>query len=73
MLCSIEDNGVGRTRDRHNEAQAHHSLGLTVNQERIQRLNEVHGDRFSVTVVDLVDSNGQPTGTRVDVLISTKG
>lgn len=72
VICTIEDDGVGRK-----EAQAirnkreieHKSMGYKITGQRVQMLNTLYKDKFSIIYHDLVSSQGVPTGTRVEITI----
>jgi len=69
---TIEDNGIGRARARTHqlENRPHHkSIGLTITEDRIHIFSRQQGGEGSVTITDLVDAEGQPAGTKVEVLI----
>jgi tetratricopeptide (TPR) repeat protein len=77
ILCSVEDNGVGRKRARELQLENpnfkdHRSLGTKITNERLEILNRTSGNlkREVVKIIDLKDeSTGKPLGTRVEVLI----
>jgi ligand-binding sensor domain-containing protein len=70
---SITDDGIGRkiSAKIYEQSKPHRqSLGLTITADRIQIFNQknnAHGG--GVTITDLFDESGEPSGTRVDVLI----
>lgn len=71
LLCTIEDNGVGREKakelqqvDNNNKQK---SLGLSITEERLRLLAREGMDEL-IRVVDLKD-NGMATGTRVEICI----
>lgn len=73
MLCSIEDNGVGRAKAAEIKRQSGlntKSRGMMITKERLEILNKKTDEKFSVKVIDLKDANGNPAGTRVELLIS---
>ncbi len=68
LLCTIEDNGIGR------EAASglkhgidHKSIGMKVTEERLKIINKI--DDVSVNIIDLYDEQGTPIGTRNDIVI----
>ncbi|KAA9035519.1 hypothetical protein FW778_21415 [Ginsengibacter hankyongi] len=72
IIYKIEDNGVGRTAAADYEAKIkskHTSLGLQITSERINVFNEQHNAKSMLTVEDLYDLNGQPTGTCITVKV----
>ena len=73
MLCSIEDNGVGRTRAAEIKRQSGlntKSRGMMMTRERLVFLSKISNEKFSVKVIDLKDKYGGPAGTRVELLIT---
>jgi LytS/YehU family sensor histidine kinase len=68
LLCSIEDDGVGRKRAgelKSKSATKKKSLGMQITAHRLELLNQVQGKQTTVEIVDLVDPGGEPCGTRV--------
>jgi len=72
LLCSIEDNGVGRSKAAEIKRQSglnSKSRGMMITKERLEILSKKSDEKFSVKVIDLKDENGEPAGTRVELLI----
>jgi ligand-binding sensor domain-containing protein/putative methionine-R-sulfoxide reductase with GAF domain len=74
LLCTIEDNGVGRQKAaeikaRKMRAARHESKGVEIVQQRLELLNEKTGKPSKVEYEDLYDDNGGPAGTRVTLWI----
>jgi tetratricopeptide (TPR) repeat protein len=72
ILCTIEDNGIGRQRSREINLEKNHyhnSLGTTITESRLRLVNELYGSRMAVNFTDLADQAGEPSGTRVEVTI----
>lgn len=72
LICTIEDNGIGRVEAQKLKEQAeisHKSLGMTITKERIKLLNEQYNNGFSVNITDLKDQQNNPCGTRIEVVI----
>ncbi|MDP1802488.1 MAG: histidine kinase, partial [Bacteroidota bacterium] len=71
MLCVIEDNGIGRKRaqeiNRENNNEFHKSVGISLTQERLDVLNLQNNSKLTVTIIDLLDVEGNNTGTRVEL------
>ena len=66
LLCTIEDNGIGRKAAQQRQRnRSHQSIGTTVTQQRLELLNTIHDRKFRVTIVDLFDNSNLPKGTRV--------
>lgn len=72
LLCTIEDNGIGREQARKMQEstnKAHRSRGFQITQQRIDLLNSMYGQKFNIQIVDLYSNNGNPMGTRVTINI----
>jgi ligand-binding sensor domain-containing protein len=72
LCCSIEDDGVGRQQARilkSKSATRHKSMGMQITSDRMAILNQLSHTNASVEVVDLVNADGQPGGTKVVVRI----
>ncbi len=70
ILCTIEDNGIGRENSKQfqkNRVQ-HKSMGMSITQERLDILNAGFNSNISCEVIDLFDK-GEPAGTRVQLII----
>ena len=71
LLCTIEDNGVGRGRAMELKAVnpiEYQSRGMSLTAERIALLNEDKEKKIEVVIEDLKDENGKASGTRIQVL-----
>jgi tetratricopeptide (TPR) repeat protein len=66
LCCTIEDNGVGRRPKPDNVA--HTSMGIQITTDR---LNIWHDNTVAepIRFVDLKDSEGKPSGTKVEVIV----
>lgn len=77
IICSIEDNGVGRKKAGEMQRQNpnhkdHRSLGTKITNERLEILNQSAGNANQdvVKIIDLVEEGSEKAcGTRVEVLI----
>lgn len=72
ILCTIEDNGIGRDASREkNKAKEgnHNSLGTRITESRLDLVNELYGTSLCVEYTDLKNESGEPTGTRVEIHI----
>jgi len=72
LLCSIEDNGIGRAKAmqiKQKKISQHKSMGLSVTTDRLTILNQYKDREVVVDIEDLMDSNDQPSGTRVELII----
>lgn len=72
VLCSIEDDGVGRKeaqRIQEQTSKIHKSRGYQITQQRIELLNSMYKERFDIKIEDLFDDFNNPKGTRVNITI----
>ncbi|MBN2729255.1 MAG: histidine kinase [Bacteroidales bacterium] len=72
VLCIVEDNGIGRKRAMEIKEQGglgQKSQGVMITKERLEILNRRNKDKISVEIVDLYNSDGQASGTRVRLTI----
>ncbi len=70
LLVKITDDGVGRiksTPSQNNETNGHHSMGINITSQRIKILHSTDLLHNPVNIVDLVDANGLPAGTQVNI------
>lgn len=72
VLLSIEDNGVGREKAKSfgKKEEEHLSIATTITEERLKILNRKGQGKNTMTIEDLKDDSGQPSGTRVTFLFS---
>jgi tetratricopeptide (TPR) repeat protein len=72
ILCTIEDNGIGRdaARERNQKRETNHnSLGTQITKTRLDLVNELYGTSLKTIYTDLRNENGEPSGTRVEIHI----
>ncbi len=72
IYCTITDNGIGREKAGEIKRQSglkKKSRGMMITRERLEILNKNANEKFSVKVTDLKDDVGNPTGTRVELVI----
>ncbi len=72
IFCSIQDNGIGREKAREiRDASGlkKESRGMLITRERLEILNKQGRDKFAVKVIDLIEKDGTPAGTRVEINI----
>ncbi len=72
ILCTIEDNGIGReaSRERNLKKEGNHnSLGTRISKSRLDLVNELYGTSLQTVYSDLFDEEGRPAGTRVEIHI----
>ena len=73
LLCSIEDDGIGREKSRELKAASiipHKSQGMAITEERLHVFNKKKKNQ--IEIVDLYTQEGEPRGTRVLVRIPYK-
>ncbi|MBL7884059.1 MAG: histidine kinase [Bacteroidia bacterium] len=71
ILCSIEDNGIGREKSKEykkNRVQQHRSMGMSITQERLDILNSSLKSNLNAEIIDLYE-DGKPSGTKVRLII----
>ena len=74
ILCTIEDNGVGRTYARQmkaNQNNQHQSFSMAAIEERLQLYSEKMGARTSYQIIDLEEEKAA-TGTKVLLTLPIK-
>ena len=67
----VEDNGIGRVASKLNksaDALTRQSMGLSIVEERLAHMHYKNGFK-AFTIIDLYDSNHQPMGTRVEIVL----
>jgi ligand-binding sensor domain-containing protein/two-component sensor histidine kinase len=72
LICTIEDNGVGRkasTEINKNRVHLHQSFATTANQKRVELINKTRKNKTNVIIEDLYDSESNPSGTKVIISI----
>jgi ligand-binding sensor domain-containing protein len=71
ILCTIEDNGIGRERSmefKKNRVQQHKSMGMSITKERLDILNSSLNSNIYAEIIDLFE-NGKASGTKVRLII----
>lgn len=73
IICSITDNGIGREKAREmrqlSNRKDHKSLGMKITHDRLELINRLNGSQLSLTITDLYNEDGSPSGTKVDIFI----
>ncbi|MGD0342138.1 MAG: histidine kinase [Bacteroidales bacterium] len=71
LICTIEDNGIGREAAREKEKANgnHNSLGTRITNSRIDLVNSLYGTSLKTVYTDLKNENGEPVGTLVEIQI----
>jgi two-component sensor histidine kinase len=68
LLCTVEDNGIGRDRARDIYAigqPGHKSVGIELTKRRLELLHQEHKSNHLFEIQDIYSAEGQPGGTRV--------
>ncbi len=72
IVCTIRDDGVGRTEAQRIQEQTgkeYSSRGFQITKQRIELLNTLYGEKFSIKFIDLFDDMGNASGTLVSISI----
>ena len=72
LRVQITDDGVGRAKAaeyKSKSATKNKSLGMKLTADRIELINQLYQTQTHITITDLTNAAGQPTGTRVVVEI----
>ncbi|HXR79966.1 MAG TPA: histidine kinase, partial [Saprospiraceae bacterium] len=72
IQCIVEDNGIGRQKAKEMKISTgsdkkHTSKGIEVSLERLKTMKKNGGPPGSMHIHDLVDAQGNPTGTRIEI------
>ncbi|MCV6629535.1 MAG: tetratricopeptide repeat protein [Flavobacteriaceae bacterium] len=72
ILIAIEDNGIGRSKSKKQEAELPHkkqrSLGIYLTKKRLQQFSDSLKNHYDLKIIDL-RQNQKPLGTRVELLL----
>lgn len=66
ILCSIDDNGVGRAAAQSSRKQGHTSVATKLTQDRIGILKQQFGEKADLQIIDKFE-NGESAGTLVEI------
>lgn len=71
ILISVEDNGIGREKSMQSKNDIeHHSMGMELSKNRVDILKSLVSNlSVDILIQDLKDEQGNPSGTRVDIII----
>jgi len=72
LVCKITDDGIGRKKAaelKSKSASTHKSMGMRITGDRIAMLQQQKQNGTSISITDLVLSNGSPKGTEVVIKI----
>jgi putative methionine-R-sulfoxide reductase with GAF domain len=72
IQCIVEDNGIGRQKAKEMKISTgsdkkHTSKGIEVSMERLKTMKKNGGPPGTMYIHDLVDAQGNPTGTRIEI------
>ncbi len=67
LLCTVEDDGVGRFHKHASLRPGHSSMALTITKQRLQLIAGDHPSAYTLKTYDLVDDEGGAQGTKVVV------
>jgi len=72
IRCTIEDNGIGRSKSKEFDAESRkssHEKTMQIVQERISLLNKMNNNtsKYDYKVFDLFDESQKPIGTKVEI------
>jgi LytS/YehU family sensor histidine kinase len=74
LVCTIEDNGIGRERAQEIRAKrpsskGKKSMGMQITKDRIEMINKMYNSTTTVNIIDLKETSGEAAGTRVELTI----
>ena len=73
LLCVIRDNGIGRKKAAELKEQKQNtykrSMGMQITADRIEIINKLYNINTSVHIHDIENSEGEPKGTQVELII----
>ncbi len=72
LICSIDDNGVGRSKTVGSQYKVFTSRGTRLNEERIEAYNIIMDDNIQIQWTDKNSSEGEAIGTLVEIKIPIK-
>ena len=72
VIIEIMDNGIGREKANQlklKSAKKNKSMGMQITQDRMAMSNIVSNDHIEVEIIDLYGTDGQSTGTKVEIIL----
>lgn len=75
VVITIIDNGIGRTKAaelRNNKTLKRKSMGLIITKERLNNYYNLYQNKVSYKILDLMDNNKNPKGTKVILKLPLK-
>jgi ligand-binding sensor domain-containing protein len=69
IVCTVEDNGVGRDFQKTNTKKVdyHLSAGMEITKNRIEIINSLYKKNMQIEVIDIKDEKNNPAGTIVKI------
>tara|TARA_B100000809_G_scaffold266837_1_gene332053 strand:+ start:1908 stop:4166 length:2259 start_codon:yes stop_codon:yes gene_type:complete len=74
LLCSVEDNGIGRVQSQALKSKGlqHKSKALKLVQNHLNNINITHKIAITMNIIDLKNDEGIACGTRVEIVLPLK-
>ena len=75
LLCTIQDNGIGRKKAaelKSKSASYKKSMGMQITENRLKMLYSGHGNGPAMKIVDLENEDGEATGTKIILRLPVK-
>jgi len=72
LICTLEDNGIGRTASKgiqQKAGKAYRSRAMQITNERLHALRVIEGYDVNIEVTDLENQDGSAAGTRVRITV----
>jgi len=74
IIIEIEDNGIGRKqaeifKNKKSVILKKEGMGINITEERLKVFSERFKNKYKIHFLDLTDSEGNPTGTKVELII----
>jgi LytS/YehU family sensor histidine kinase len=72
LLCTIEDNGVGRNKKQKEEQitlTKNKSLAIAFINQRLELFSKIHATNYNLSILDIVNEQGNSLGTKVELYI----
>ena len=68
LLCTVDDNGVGRNKNKPN-TQKDKSLALGFVKQRLDLMSKIYNCNYNLTIIDKVNSQGKSLGTKIELTL----
>ncbi len=73
IVCTITDNGIGRSASALQKEKSvqtkHRSMGMEITQNRLRNIWKKYGEQHEIEIEDLVDDDEKPLGTSVKLVL----